>query len=488
MDALEYGTLLDLEGGRTRATASPTRRFCVEPSLFRRVVWAADLTILGACAFAAYALYERSSGLHALIALLSAGLVTQQHLWTHGDHDRRSMSSISAQLVMIIPAVLRGAVVAGLLMIPAPVRVIVGVAGAWLGFAAILMLAWRVLIALATARGYRRGWLIHRIAVYGVNDCTREYIEDVEQHGDGFGRVLGLYDDRIERIGSIHAGFRIDGSSTDLLRANSERAFNTIVLSVPMDAPTRLRMLNERFRRTGANIVVVCPVQRASSAGYARRGVRNYTMVELERRPIDELQALKKTLFDRAVAFLAILALSPLLTLIAVLIKVDSKGPVFFRQPRTGLNDRMFLINKFRTMRNEAADLGASRQTSRNDDRVTRIGGWLRRLSIDELPQLLNVLRGDMSLVGPRPHAPNTAVDGQPLEIVFADYVFRHRVKPGITGWAQVNRARGELRTAEDVRRRVEHDLYYIENWSLRLDVRILLLTFAREIVSSRAY
>ncbi len=486
MDALDYGTVM--AGSRAVGALQRPRRFGVEPGLFRRLVWAIDLAILAISAALAYSLSETQGNLHALIALFSAGLVTQQHLWARGQYDRRSLCSISAQIVMLVPAVLRGGIVVAVLMIPDRIDALLRPAGVWLAVAGILMLCWRVPVALMTRRGYQSGWLVHRIAVYGVNDATREYIEDVEQHGDGFGRVFGLYDDRFERIGSLHAGLRIDGSSTDLMRANSERAFNTIVLSVPMDAPTRLRMLNERFRRTGANIVVVCPVQRAASAGYARQNLRNYTMVELERRPIDEFQAITKTIFDRAVAAFGLLLLLPLLLTVAVLIKLDSSGPVFFRQPRTGLNDRMFLINKFRTMRHETTDLGARRQTSRHDDRVTRVGAWLRRLSVDELPQLINVLRGDMSLVGPRPHAPNTAVEGQPLEIVFADYVFRHRVKPGITGWAQVNRARGELRTAEDVRRRVEHDLHYIENWSLAFDVRILLLTVAREIVSSRAY
>ena len=488
MDALEFGAVLDVDPGRSGGPTNTRRRFFLEPGLFRRLIWLADLVILGACALLSYDAHGFAQGVHALIAVVSAGIVTQQHLWTHGVYNRRALSSMSAQFATVIPAILRGGLVAALLMIPEPVGDLMRAAGAWMMFAAPLMLLWRVPVAILVRRGYRSGWLVHRIAVYGVNDCTREYIDDVEQHGDGFGRVFGIYDDRIERIGSFHAGVRIDGSSTDLLRANSENAFNTIVLSVPMDAPTRLRMLNERFRRTGAGIVVLSPLQRAASAGYSRHGLRNYSMVELERRPIDELQNLKKSVFDRVAAALALIVLGPLLLLIALLIRLDSRGPVLCRQPRTGLNDRMFLIKKFRTMRHDAADLGANRQTSRNDDRITRVGRVLRKLSIDELPQLLNVLGGDMSLVGPRPHAPNTAVDGQPLEIVFADYVFRHRVKPGITGWAQVNRARGELRTAEDVRRRVEHDLYYIENWSLSFDVRILLLTVAREIVSSRAY
>ena len=484
MDALDYGTILKTE--RTSATI-PGGRFGIEPGLFRRLIWTVDLLILAISAGLSF-VAAGHGGAHALIALLSAGLVTQQHLWTRAPYDRRTLSSISAQIVMLAPAVARGAIVVAVLNIPDAFASLLRPAMLWIAIAGLLMLAWRIPVALLTRRGYRRGWLVHRIAVYGVNDTTREYIEDVEQHGDGFGRVFGLFDDRFERIGSLHAGLRIDGSSTDLMRANSEQAFNTIVLSVPMDAPTRLRMLNERFRRTGSNIVVVCPVQRAASAGYSRQSLRNYTMVELERRPIDEFQAITKTIFDRLAAALVLLVLLPFLVTIAALIRLDSPGPIFFRQPRTGLNDRMFLINKFRTMRHETADLGAKRQTSRNDDRITRVGAWLRRLSVDELPQLINVLRGDMSLVGPRPHAPSTAVGGQPLEIVFADYVFRHRVRPGITGWAQVNRARGELRTAEDVRRRVEHDLYYIENWSLAFDIRILILTVAREIVSSRAY
>ncbi len=490
MDGLDFNAVIGFSRTQQDWAQSPSvkKRFFLEPEVFRRLIWLADLLILGACAVLAYLGHGRAHGVHALVAVVSAGIVTQQHLWGHGDYNRRSLQSLSCQFSMLVPALGRGAFVAALLMIPADLNELWQVAGVWTLFATTLMALWRIPVSLITRVGYRRGWLVHRIAIYGVNDCTRDYLQDVQHHGDGFGRVFGVFDERIERIGQEPEDLRIDGTSTDLLRANSEQPFDTIVLSLPMDAPSRLRMLNERFRRTGANIVVVCPVQRAASAAYARQALRNYTLVELERRPIDELQAIKKAIFDRAMAGLALLVLLPVFALIALAIRIDSPGPILFRQPRTGLNDRMFLICKFRTMHHAMSDLTSIRQTSRGDARVTRVGAILRRLSIDELPQLLNVLRGDMSLVGPRPHAPNTAVDGQSLELVFADYVFRHRVKPGITGWAQVNRARGELRTAEDVRRRVEHDLAYIENWSLSFDIRILLLTFAREIVSSRAY
>ena len=200
------------------------------------------------------------------------------------------------------------------------------------------------------------------------------------------------------------------------------------------------------------------------------------------------LQLLLKTLLDRGVALVLLALLLPVLLVLAVAVRLDSPGPILFRQARVGLHDATFRIWKFRTMHHAMTDAEACRQTSRGDARVTRLGRTLRRLSLDELPQLINVLAGHMSLVGPRPHTPTTAVAGRALADIVGPYKLRHRVKPGITGWAQVNGSRGELRTDDDVRRRVELDLIYIENWSVALDLRILFLTVKREIFSSRAY
>src|SRR6202012_137655 len=177
-----------------------------------------------------------------------------------------------------------------------------------------------------------------------------------------------------------------------------------------------------------------------------------------------------------------------LLALIALLIRLDSTGPVIFRQPRLGFNNKLFICYKFRTMRNDMTDLLADRQTTRDDPRVTRIGKWLRMLSFDELPQLFNVIKGDMSLVGPRPHAPNTKAADQLYSDVVAKYALRHRVKPGITGWAQVNGWRGETKKVEQIENRVAFDLDYIENWSLWFDIRIIMMTITREILSPNAF
>ena len=193
----------------------------------------------------------------------------------------------------------------------------------------------------------------------------------------------------------------------------------------------------------------------------------------LVHRPMNPAQIIGKRLMDMALASALLVMLSPLFAVVAALIKLDSKGPVFFAQRRYGFNQQPFRVFKFRSM--TTLDDGAEvRQATRGDLRVTPIGRWLRRLSIDELPQLFNVLRGDMSLVGPRPHA---LAHDQAFERRIALYARRHNVKPGITGWAQVNGLRGETDTDDKMRARVEHDLFYIDNWTFGFDMKILLLT-----------
>jgi Undecaprenyl-phosphate glucose phosphotransferase len=195
-------------------------------------------------------------------------------------------------------------------------------------------------------------------------------------------------------------------------------------------------------------------------------------------RPLADEKMLLKRLEDYAVASAMLLVLLPVMLLAAAAIKLSSRGPVLFRQTRYGFNNGMIKVYKFRTMftdREEAP--GVLNQATRRDPRVTPIGRFLRRTSIDELPQLFNVLNGTMSLVGPRPHADGTRAADVLFEDAVAEYAARHRVKPGLTGWAQVNGWRGETDTLEKIQRRVEHDLFYIENWSLQLDLKILLLT-----------
>ena len=195
--------------------------------------------------------------------------------------------------------------------------------------------------------------------------------------------------------------------------------------------------------------------------------------VELQRAPMTIMERGIKRAFDVISATLAAILLSPLMLITALLIKLDSKGPVLFRQMRNGFNGRTFVIYKFRSMR-VLEDGKVVPQATRNDPRVTRLGRWLRSTSIDELPQLYNVIIGNMSLVGPRPHA---CAHNDDYENRVANYAFRHHMKPGITGWAQVNGYRGETKTVDLMESRVENDIWYINHWTLWLDLRILLKT-----------
>ncbi len=224
------------------------------------------------------------------------------------------------------------------------------------------------------------------------------------------------------------------------------------------------------------------PLDRLGDGKMVRMGTMSG--LTLTRAPQTHLEQMEKRAFDIVVAAMALVVLSPVLVLVAALIRLDSRGPALFRQTRYGLNQEPFLIYKFRTM--STMDNGARVvQATRRDARITRLGAYLRRLSVDELPQLLNVLRGEMSIVGPRPHAMS---HDQLYVDRLARYARRHNVKPGITGWAQVCGHRGEIANDARMQERLEHDLYYIDNWSLWLDVKIILFTVFSSRTRQNAY
>jgi Undecaprenyl-phosphate glucose phosphotransferase len=210
----------------------------------------------------------------------------------------------------------------------------------------------------------------------------------------------------------------------------------------------------------------------------------NSVCIEVQHGPLGSFEYAAKRCMDIVIAGTALLALLPLFAIVAIAIKLDSPGPILFRQRRCGFNGRCFQIYKFRTM-SVLEDGATITQAQYSDSRITPLGKWLRRTSIDELPQLVNVLEGSMSLVGPRPHA--LAHDTQ-FDKIVRNYAFRHRVKPGVTGWAQVNGCRGPTPTRKDIERRVQHDLWYIDNWSFALDLSIMLRTIVEVMRSRNAY
>ena len=260
------------------------------------------------------------------------------------------------------------------------------------------------------------------------------------------------------------------GKAVDLVRRSH---LDDVVVLLPWSATHAVNAVADRLMTSPVSVQLgpEAIFDRFSQVHLSRLGPA--TMLNLIRPPLTRFEVLSKRLFDFWGALALLVAISPLLLLVAILIKLDTSGPVFFRQWRNGFNQRPFQILKFRSM-TVAEDGDEVTQAVKNDPRVTGIGRHLRRWNLDELPQLVNVLMGDMSLVGPRPHA---LTHDREYEHQIAFYARRHNIRPGITGWAQVNGHRGITDTEEKMRARVEHDLYYIDNWSIPLDFYILALT-----------
>ncbi len=257
-------------------------------------------------------------------------------------------------------------------------------------------------------------------------------------------------------------------------------------LALPLSEERTILSVISEFRNDLVNIRFMPDVR--SLALFDTSGVIDLLgvpAINLIASPLSPNAMMKKELFDRVFAACALIGLAPLMIAIAIAVKLSSPGPVFFKQKRKGADGRVFTIYKFRSMRLHTEQPGVVKQAVRHDPRVTKIGAFLRRTSLDELPQFINVLKGDMSVVGPRPHA----LEHDDLyQKVVAGYIHRYRIKPGITGWAQINGYRGETDRIEKMERRVAHDLYYLGNWSFGLDMRIIAATVVKGLIHSNAY
>ncbi len=323
-----------------------------------------------------------------------------------------------------------------------------------------------------------------RVAVVGTSEYSRTFIGRLAENARS-PAFVGLYADG---AGDACPGSVVLGQVKDLVVRSRFERIDAVVIALPLSDIDRITRLRADLRSIPADIYVASEIlDLTCKAGQVDRLGGN-PVIKISSRPLTKRQSVQKRALDWALSATLLAALAPLLALIAIAVRLDSPGPALFRQYRHGLNNAMFGVLKFRTMYHHLADMSAKCQTTRGDVRVTRIGRLLRKTSLDELPQLLNVLRGDMSLVGPRPHAPDTKAGDQLFHEVVAGYALRHRVKPGITGWAQINGWRGETRTREQIEQRVAHDLHYIDNWSFLLDIKILILTVVREFNSKAAF
>ena len=358
----------------------------------------------------------------------------------------------------------------------------------WYGGSTALLVASRFIIAHRLKRWADEGRYFRAVAVVGAGTLGQRFVEAIQADRSLGLQVVGLFDDRRSRVPPLVAGVPVIGSTADLINHVRYGGIDLVVIAMPLSAEERVLQFARQLRALPVDVRLLSD---AVGFNLANRPVSYWAgipAINIADKPMTGWNFLFKRASDILLSALALTILAPLFVLVALLVKLDSRGPVFFRQKRHGFNHNLFDIYKFRTMRAEAADPDAATLVTKSDPRVTRFGRFLRRTSIDELPQLWNVLKGDMSLVGPRPHALSAKADDQLYDEAVAEYAERHRVKPGITGWAQVNGWRGETDTVEKIQKRVEHDLYYIEHWSPLLDGWILLMTAVKIVGGKNAY
>jgi Undecaprenyl-phosphate glucose phosphotransferase len=348
----------------------------------------------------------------------------------------------------------------------------------WYVSALLMLFGERLAVSQLAKRWIREGRLNRRAVIVGGGHQAEELIKALEASHDTDIRIAGIFDDRgHDRVSPIVAGYPKLGNIDELMDFARRSRLDLLIISLPVTAEKRLLQLLKKLW--------VLPVDIRLSAHHNPLRFRprtysyigNVPFIDVTDKPISEWGHVKKWLFDKLTASVALLVLAPLMAAIALLIKLDSKGPVLFRQKRQGFNNELIEVYKFRSMYVDQSDMDASKLVTKDDPRVTRVGRFLRKTSLDELPQFFNVLKGDLSLVGPRPHALKAKAENKLYSEVVDGYFARHRVKPGVTGWAQVSGWRGETDTEEKIERRVEHDFYYIENWSVMFDLYICLMT-----------
>ena len=335
----------------------------------------------------------------------------------------------------------------------------------------------------------RAGRMRRRVAVVGVGRLAERFLHHCAAVPDPEIEVVAVYRERREPHPATHCGgHEVVGDIDSLIGDVRSGRIDMVIVAMPVTADVRLAETMSKLRVVPVD-VRLCSESFVFDVGPCEVSqINGLTMFNVIDRPVSDWKWIEKAIEDRVLSAFILLLIAPLLAIIALAIKLDSPGPVFFRQKRYGFNRELIEVLKFRTMYHHARDPNAEKLTTRNDPRVTRVGGFLRRTTLDELPQFINVLRGEMSIVGPRPHAISAKAGGVLYHDAVRYYDARHRMKPGITGWAQVNGWRGETQTIEQIQRRVEYDLYYIEHWSVPLDLKIILRTIMVGFTDARAY
>jgi Undecaprenyl-phosphate glucose phosphotransferase len=345
----------------------------------------------------------------------------------------------------------------------------------------LFVFAGRTAIRRYLEEAWRHGYGVRRVLVVGAGRLGRAVVDKLAEHPEAGLRAVGFVDDDPGKQGLAYRGVPIVGQTADAEEIVERKRVDAVFLALPLEAHRAMLAVLKDVARTVADVRVVPDLLQHITFRAGVEDLDGLPVVHLTQVPLTGWMSLVKRTLDLVIAATALVLLSPLFAVIALAIRLSDGRPVFYRQRRMGLDGRPFEIVKFRSMRLGAEDESGPTWAGPDDPRRTRVGRFLRRWSLDELPQLVNVVKGEMSLVGPRPERPEFVRE---FKEKFPQYMVRHRVRAGMTGWAQVHGWRG----ATDLAKRIEYDLYYIENWSLALDVKILWLTLRYGLRHRNAY
>ncbi len=375
-------------------------------------------------------------------------------------------------------------------------------AGYWFGFTLVAFAMIRLVLNFIIRTLRNHGINVRRVAIAGAGPLGRFVSEQIDDNPWVGYQLIGVYDDRSQKehqselvvnrrkreaIGNLEKGLPVDGTFQDLVDHAAEKRFDAIFITLPMRAEHKAQEIIRKLASKSVVAVYVIPDFYSSTyeAHFTHLlDINGIPAVSIYENPVSGLRSVVKRLEDIVLSTIILAIIAIPMVFIALAVKLTSKGPIIFKQTRYGLDGKEIKVWKFRTM-NVMENGAAFRQATRNDPRITPVGGILRKLSLDELPQFFNVLGGSMSIVGPRPHA---VAQNEAYRNTIRGYMLRHKTKPGITGWAQVNGFRGETDNLEKMRKRVEYDIEYIRRWSLFFDLRIILMTIVKGFTGENAY
>ncbi|MEX0408512.1 undecaprenyl-phosphate glucose phosphotransferase [Aquibium sp. LZ166] len=353
----------------------------------------------------------------------------------------------------------------------------------------IIILGLRLVMARLIKRWARNGVMERRAVIVGGGQAAETLIRSLEKQADNDIRICGIFDDRDDRRSPpIVAGYPKLGNISELIEFARAARIDMLIVSLPLTAEARVLSMLKKLWVLPVDIRLSAHSSELRFRPRAYSYIGSVPLLDIFDKPINDWDSVAKRAFDIIFSLIGIALFAPVMLATAIAIKLDSKGPILFKQKRHGFNNEVIEVYKFRSMYADQSDPTAKRAVTKGDPRVTRVGRVIRKTSIDELPQFFNALLGNLSLVGPRPHA----VAAQSHNLLYTEvvdgYFARHKVKPGVTGWAQINGWRGEMDTDEKIKKRTEFDLFYIENWSLWFDLKILLMTPIRLLDTENAY